>query len=55
MIFLGAAGADPGLAVLVLGALVAAVTELLPVPIGDNLVVPLAAGSTMTFVSWQMV
>ena len=54
MILLGA-GAGPGLAVLVLGALVAAVTELLPVPIGDNLVVPLAAGSTMTFVSWQMV
>ncbi len=50
---LAGAGKGPVVAVAAAGAIAAATAELLPLPVDDNLTVPLLSGSIMTLVAWQ--
>ncbi len=48
---LGLAGVHPGAALIVSGVLAAAGVELLPLPLNDNLVIPLVSGGVMALVA----
>lgn len=50
---LAGAGGGPGVVVAAAGGLAAAAAELLPLPVDDNLTIPLISGSIMTLVAWQ--
>jgi glycerol-3-phosphate acyltransferase PlsY len=52
---LAGTGRGPGVVVAAAGGLAAATAELLPLPVDDNLAVPLLSGGIMTLVAWQSV